>query len=255
MNGFATLSFSPFEIFGVALALQWLGAWLGYVARKRGPPVGEPEHEDFTAILGATMTLLALIIGFSFSMAATRYDQRKDLEEAEANAIGTEFVRADLLPTDARAQVRRLLADYARERILFYETTDARQLKQVDSETDRLQGQLWTAVATHATAQPTPVAALVASGMNDVLNSQGYTLAAWRNHIPPGAWALMLVVAFAGNAVFGYMAKRKRALILLILPVIVSVPFFLIADIDSPRRGVIRVIPVNLITVAQSLRP
>ena len=59
----------------------------------------EEERADFGVVLSATLTLLGLLIGFSFSMAVSRYDQRKNLEEAEANAIGTEYVRADLLPT------------------------------------------------------------------------------------------------------------------------------------------------------------
>ena len=63
-------------------------------------------REDFGFILAATLTLLGLIIGFSFSMATSRYDQRKNYEEAEANAIGTEYVRADLLPAADAATVR-----------------------------------------------------------------------------------------------------------------------------------------------------
>ena len=60
----------------------------------------------------ATLTLLALLIGFSFSMAISLYDQRKNYEEAEANAIGTEFGRADLLPAGDSAKVRDLLRKY-----------------------------------------------------------------------------------------------------------------------------------------------
>ena len=66
-------------------------------------------REDFGLILAAALTLLRLIIGFSFSMATSRYDQRKNLEEAEANAIGTEYARAGLLPAADAAKVRALL--------------------------------------------------------------------------------------------------------------------------------------------------
>jgi hypothetical protein len=76
-------------------------------------------RDDFGLILAATLTLLALIIGFSFSMATARYDQRKNYEEQEANAIGTEYVRADLLSPVEAAKVRSLLGSYLDQRVLF----------------------------------------------------------------------------------------------------------------------------------------
>jgi hypothetical protein len=113
-----------------------------------------------------------------------------------------------------------------------------------------------SARSTPAIALPDPILALVVSGMNDVLNSQGYTQAAWLNRIPVAAWALMGVVAIVCNAMIGYGGRRPRlrSLLLLILPLVVSISFFLIADIDSPRGGVIRVSPQNLLALAESLR-
>jgi hypothetical protein len=92
--------------------------------------------------------------------------------------------------------------------------------------------------------------------MNDVLNSHGYTQAAWWNRIPVAAWGLMGAIAIACNVLVGYGEHRTRAFVLLILPVIVSVSFFLIADIDSPRSGtgVIDVLPQNLIAAAQAMK-
>jgi hypothetical protein len=95
---------------------------------------------------------------------------------------------------------------------------------------------------------------LVVWGMNDVLNSQGYTQAAWWNRIPIAAWVLMGLIAVSCNLLIGYGEHRTSAL-LLVLPPIVSIAFFLIADIDSPRGGVIHVRPYNLITQYQSMKP
>jgi hypothetical protein len=91
--------------------------------------------------------------------------------------------------------------------------------------------------------------------MNDVLNSELHTASAWRFHVPAAAWLLMLSIAIAGNLVLGLSEKRRSAATIAMLPVIVSIPFFLIADVDSPRAGVIRVAPVNLIAQAQSMAP
>ena len=82
---------NPFIIFSIVLVAQWCAAYLGDLVRTRVRPVELDEREDFGTVLTATLTLLALIIGFSFSMAVSRYDQRKTYEEAEANAIGTQF--------------------------------------------------------------------------------------------------------------------------------------------------------------------
>ena len=101
----------------------WLAARLGVFLRTRRP-LQEDEQADFGVIQAATLTLLALIIGFSFSMATSRYDVRKSYEQAEANAIGTEWVRAGLPPPGGAAKVRGLLRRYLDLRIAFYCTRD-----------------------------------------------------------------------------------------------------------------------------------
>jgi hypothetical protein len=255
-----TLMNQPILIFALSLLILWAAAHLGAWLRNRRPALHEKERDDVSVILGATLTLLGLIIGFSFSMAISRYDQRKNYEEAEANAIGTEYLRADLLaPTDA-AKVRTLLARYLDQRILFYQAAPNNHLDEINTTTAQLQNDLWSAIRPAAAAQPTPIVGLAVSGMNDVLNAQGYTQAAWWNRIPFAAWCLMFQIAIFGNILLGYylqdpLQARRRDTLLLILPFILSIAFLLIADIDSPRGGFIHVSPQNLISLSQSLRP
>jgi hypothetical protein len=125
-------------------------------------------------------------------------------------------------------------------------------LAKVNADTTELQNELWSAVRTGA-AQATPLVALAVSGMNDVLNSQGYTQAACWNRIPIAAWVLMAAVAICCNLLLGYVAHRRNRRLFLITPVAVSISFFLISDIDSPRWGVIHVAPENLLSLSQSL--
>jgi hypothetical protein len=244
---------NPFIVLIASLVAQWLAAYVGDFVGKRGPLKAD-VRVDFDIVRNAALTLLALIIGFSFSMAVSRYDQRKNFEEAEANAIGTEYVRADLLPTDDAASVRDLLRRYTDQRVKFYQAGDEPQLSQIDADTAKLQAELWSAVSHAAAMQPTFVVTLAVSGMNDVLNSQGFTQAAWWNRIPAAAWWLMGLIAISCNFLIGYGERRSSGVVLIILPLIVSVSFFLIADIDSPRGGVIRVLPQNLIAVFQSMK-
>ncbi|MGA9181726.1 MAG: hypothetical protein WB117_12265 [Candidatus Acidiferrales bacterium] len=245
----------PLLVLVLSFLVMWLSARFGLRCRKRRAELGDGVHQDLALIISAALTLLGLIVGFSFSMAISRYDQRKSLEEAEANAIGTEYLRADLLPPADAAKVRALLGAYLDQRVLFYKSRDAKELEKINADTAQLQTKLWSAVEAPAIAQPSPVIALAAAGMNDVLNSQGYTQAAWWNRIPSGAWFLMIAVAICCNVLVGYDSRQDgaRAVRLLVLPFVLCIAFFATADIDSPRRGVIRVRPQNLISLAQSL--
>jgi len=244
----SSLAHHPVLLLAVSFPVLWLSTWIGAVLSRRLRTELESAHDDFTVVQGATLTLLALIVGFTFSMAVTRYDQRKNYEEAEANAIGTEFVRAELLPPADAAKVRALLLQYLGQRILYYTAQDPHELEQVDSRTATLQKELWSAVVAPGLAQPTVVSALAVAGMNDVLNSQGYTTAAWLNQIPEGAWRMMVVIAVCSTLLIGVGARDTRVGrgLFVVLPAILSIAFFLIADIDSPRYGVIRVVPQNL---------
>jgi hypothetical protein len=199
--------------------------------------------------------LLGLIIGFTFSMAVTRFDQRKNFEEEEANAIGTEYLRADLLPSTDADQVHQLLRTYLDQRIVFYQAMEGRQLEQNIAQTAQTQAALWSVVRKAANSTPTPVVALAASGMNDVLNSQGYTQFAWDDHIPVPAWMLLVAIGIGCNLMVGYSARRpaQEKLLSFILPLFISISFLLIADIESPRGGLIRVKPQNLIILSRSL--
>lgn len=245
----------PFVVLLCSLLLLWISGRFGlYVHTRR--PLRDNERDDFAVVQGATLTLVGLLIGFSFSMAISRYDLRKNYEEQEANAIGTEYVRVDMMPA-ASSSLKTALKRYTDLRIAFYETKDQQKEQQIDTETAQLQNEMWSAVSKEAQLQPSATASLVASGMNDVLNSQGYTQAAWWNRIPVSAWYLLAAIAACGNFLVGYSIRTPKTMVglLFIFPLVVSVSFFLIADIDSPRGGLVRVVPQNLVSLSKSLNP
>jgi len=243
----------PLLLFAVSLIALWLAAQTGSWWSRRGK-LDADDQADLGVIVAAALTLLGLIIGFTFSMAISRYNQRKDCEAAEANAIGTEYARAGLLPAADAARVRGLLTSYLSQRTSFYTTRDPRRLQQLKSSESKLQNDLWAAVQSCATTDRSPVMALAVSGMNDVLNAQAYTQAAWWNRIPGAAWALMAAIAVCCSYLVGYTARHsERIRRFFVLPAIVSIAFLLIADIDSPHGGLILVRPQNLESVASSL--
>ncbi|BAN27795.1 bestrophin-like domain [Caballeronia insecticola] len=245
----------PAVLFIVLLALFIAAVAFGAYVLRRVAVLPDRDREDFNIVQTSTLTLLALLVGFSLSMAVSRYDQRKNLEEGEANAIGTEFVRADLADAAQSAKIRSALIRYTKLRLADYRTRASDTLNSIERDTANVQTELWQLATEVARDKPTPISALVVAGMNDTLNSQDYAEAARINHIPLGAWFLMIVIAVMACAVQGYGAKGslRKGLLLTILPATVALSLALISDIDSPRGGIIHVEPQNLARLLKSI--
>jgi len=244
----------PIFVLVVSLLIFWISACIGGWFRKRKGNIEKDNDEDFKFVLNAALTLLGLIIGFSLLMAVNRYDLRKHYEVEETNAIGTEFARANLLPAADATKVHALLKSYLDQRVLHYESRNEQQLGQIDTQTARLQAEMWSAVATPAEARPNPVVPLVLAGMNNVLDSKGYAEAAWRNRVPIAVWTFLGTISVFCNFLIGYSAHGRSVLLFLILPIAISVTLFLMADVDTPSGGVIRLHPQNLVSLVESLR-
>jgi hypothetical protein len=243
----------PSLLFAAMLVLFVGCTTAGAFARIHGHKLSSAERAEFDLVRNAMFTLLGLIIGFAISMAVSRYDLRKGLEEAEANAIGTEFVRLDFMPPATAAKARALLKTYTDQRIAYYALLGTDDMARNADDTAKTMTALWAAIAPDVDARQTPVAALVASGMNDVLNAYGYTVAAWRNRLPVEVWLLLIVVGAGCNFLIGFGAEKLSSATHGILPLTASLAILLIADVEGPSNGFVRVHPVNLIDAAASM--
>jgi hypothetical protein len=243
----------PALILAVSLPVFWLSSSIGARFRGNARHLQPNDRDDLKFVLGGALTLLGLIVGFTFQMALNSYDRRRTLEVREANAIGAEYARTDLLPAADAVVVRALLKSYIDQRILNYSLRSEQHVQQGAAQTARLQAEMWSTVAGSAAAQPSALTALVVSGMDDVLDSEGYAQAAWRHHIPIAAWGLLFLISIFCNLLIGRAAQGTGGFVFLILPVALSISLFLIAEIDSPRAGSIRIEPQNLQNLAHSL--
>jgi hypothetical protein len=245
----------PLLVFAVALVVTWGSIRLGVMLSSRLGVLQEDVRKDLETVQAATLTLLGLLIGFAFSMAVSRYEERKTYEETEANAIRSEYIRADLLPAADGAKMRALLRDYLEQRMQFYAARNAQELGQINARTARLERQLWSDVVTSVAAQPTAMVLLAVSGMNELFNSRGSAMAARQNRLPSASWGLLAVVAVICALLLGFGARGApgERMLATVVPLTVALAFLLIADIDSPASGVIRVIPENLAALASSL--
>jgi hypothetical protein len=243
----------PLLVFVVSFAMLVVAAWVGDFLRKRSKSSAEANRDDSGVVLAGTLTLLGLIIGFSFSMATSRYDLRKNAEQVEANAVAVLYMRADLLPPADAAKVHQMVKNYLDQRIAFYSTRDRSQLDRIDDETGQIEKDLWSTIEAAVEPLPPQLEGLFISATNDLVVSQLSTRAVWVNRIPTGAWVLIVVTSIGCNFLIGYRARQTDWLVFLVMPVAVSISLFLIADLDSARGGGIRVRPNNLIGLSQSL--
>ncbi len=240
------------------LAALEIGVQLGKFFGRRHPPTdGEKSSVNFAT--AGMMGLLAFLLGVSLSMASDRYQQRRDSVLAEANAIGTVWLRATVA-TGAEGEVlQRLLRDYTETRIaVVIGSTDPAQVDRLNQKTNTLQTEIWRIARTVAERSPTPISGLLLSSLNDMIDLSLTNRRNFNSHVPPYILRLLLTVSiFAVGAVgygFGLVDSRQPALSVLLLGVW-TLAILLIIDIDRPQTGQVRVDPAPLVWTLQGFGP
>jgi hypothetical protein len=232
-----------FLLFLGTVACLRMGWRLG---RARLRASGEDSVAGLGAIEGAIYALMGLLIAFTFTGAAQRFENRRDLIVAEVNAIGTAWLRLDILDAEARQEVRTLFKEYLDVRIATYanvsdtELTAARVAKSLE-----LQKAIWNRLIAAAKQDPTVrTTSSVLPPVNEMFDLANTRLLATRQH-PPLAIYLMLAFLILVSAVFaGFaMAKSERRSMLHIVgfAAVVSIAAYLILDLEFPRLGLLRV--------------
>jgi hypothetical protein len=228
-----------------------------YIGRRHADHVDEVSHAGAVAAQGAVLGLLALLLGFTFSLALGHYDARTTAVVDEANAIGTAWLRTDLLPEPARSEARDLMQQYVAARVkasvVSLENSDVRDA--LVQEADDIGTRIW-ALAAQAAVTGGEVPLSFGEAFNDVLDGLGRRDAAVRHHISPIVLLALFGTFLAMGFVLGYCAGAVRAR--MTPPVYVSVGMtvmtvFLILDLDRPRRGLIEVDQTPLFEVAEMM--
>jgi hypothetical protein len=242
-------------IFVVGLALIWGVSELGWRLGQRG----DGHSTNIGTLESATAGLLALIIGFTFAMALSRFEARRDAVVQEANAIGTTALRARLLPEPHRAESLKLLREYVQVRIAaFHSGHSFAELKTTVERSNAIQEALWK----QARAVGENDKALVPSGffiqsLNQMIDAQGVRLAALRNRIPSIVLVMLYVLAAAAGGFVGYasaMDPRLTRLPVVIMGLLISLVLYLIIDLDRPNSGFITNNQQAMIDVAESIK-
>jgi hypothetical protein len=208
--------------------------------------------------LGGLLGLLGLLLAFTFGMAGARYDDRRNLVVEEANAIGTAWLRADLVPEPMRTQARAVLREYAQARLDAVAGGMAERDEAI-ARSERLHVSLWSATVDAAAAVPTPPVALFVTAVNEVIDMHARRLAAsTRNPIPPVIFGTLYGVALLVLAALGYsrgLVGDRSAVATILLSVVLAVVLALILDLDRPGEGFLRVSQQAMRDVRSSMGP
>jgi nucleotidyltransferase/DNA polymerase involved in DNA repair len=234
---------------------------IGYVFGRRGTQeANDGTSGTFLGVMGSVLGLLALLLAFSFSMAATRYDQRKQLLVKEANAIGTSYLRTNLLTAPAETQLQDLLREYVDARLAQHDAgIDPDKVKQTAAVTEQLQTKLWNLAAAEARKDSHSLsAAQVVQSVNDVIDVSAEQAAAYRNHVPEVILWMLLATALASGALVGCAFGRSRERHLtatIVFAAMTTVVVLALFDLDRPRRGLMRVSQQAMTDLRTTMQP
>lgn len=238
-------------LFGLLLLMAEVGYRLG---RRRSGPAAPQLATVENALLG----LLGLLLGFSYSMAEARFELRKNLVVEEANAIGTSWLRAGLLPEPERTLERADLRRYVDSRLAFYEAgVSEEKLRAARRNAARMQERFWARASAVAAQEPRAVTTgLLLQSLNEVIDLDAKRQAALENHVPTVIPLLLCLIAVLALSVIGYGGghhKLRGALSTTLLAMAIAAVFFTILDLDLPRQGLIRISQRRMIELRESL--
>jgi hypothetical protein len=226
---------------------------IGYRFRRRRTSEGEGA---LGTLVGAGMGLLAFFLAFTFGLAASRFDDRRQLVLAEANAIGTAYLRAGLVPDPHSSEIRKLLRDYTDSRI---EAVLPGKLDAAMVRSEELHRRLWTEAAALGRTDPhSIVAGLLIESLNEVIDlHQMRVTAALRSRIPSRIWDTLYALTVFAMLAMGYHAGQsaERSLAVVPLALAFSAVILVIADLDRPQEGSLRVSQQALIDTRKSMEP
>ena len=229
----------------IAQALTMLASLeAGFRAGMRAPRMPQPD-EGLRAMEAALFALMGLMLGFAFAGAVSRLDARRELIVREANAIGTAYLRVDLLPAAVQPELRQLFRRYLEARLRVYtELADPPPARRAASEAVDLQQRIWQAVIAARGADPTGDAArVVVPALNEMIDVTTARTVAQQTRLPLPILGLLLALAVLSAFVAGYAmaARGRRSLVHMVLyAVAVSLTTYIVFDLDNPRIGLIR---------------
>lgn len=251
---YASISITA-TLFLLIILLNEIGFRIGRFVQDRT----DTEIKTLTGSIQASILgLLALLLGFTFSMSMQRYDNRSQALISEANAIGTAILRVQLLPTEYQNKASHLLREYVDQRIAIgkLDLTRREQRKDYNDRISKLQTDLWALAVLAVNDDPRPVTtgAFVTS-LNELIDSQGKRNALLQMHVPEVVLFLLFVVFIASGGILGYssgLTGKRVVAPTIMVSFLIAMIVFIIIDLDRPKRGLIQVDQGSMLVLRES---
>lgn len=239
-------------------ASERTGWWAG---RRRLKALGKDANEGLGASDAAVFGMMGLLLAFTFTGAASRFDHRRDLVVAEANAIGTAWLRLDLLQEAPRKEARDLFRKYLDGRLATYRNVeDTIATSQARERTAQLQAQIWgvLAAAVHED-KSLPLAQSVLPPANEMFDLATTRYMATKQHPPVAIYLLLAALILVSAFLIGFSqsgSPRQSRAHVLAFAAITAIALYLIIDLEFPRRGLIRVDSIDqaLVDLRESMQ-
>jgi hypothetical protein len=254
------LNATPIILLGlILLVLMGLAAWAGHLLRRfrdrrSASKDGEDGgHEGY--VVSAVLGLLALLLGFTFALSVDRFETRRGLVLQEANAIGTSYLRAQLLEEPHRTRVSGILRDYTENRVTLATTAPAKMGPLLETN-DRLLVDLWSATAAAFDSVRTlDFSTALLDTVNEVIDLDASRKAARQVRVPGEVFLVLIIYVTVTAGVMGHVLTSSRGLVAtLVLFALVTLSLMLIIDIDRPAAGGISESQGPMIVLRDSLR-
>lgn len=214
------------------------------------------KETSLGSMVGSTLGLLAFMLAFTFGLAGARFEDRRQILLSEANAIGTTYLRAAMLPEPMRTETRARLREYVDVRLEGVQQPG--KLEQSVSRSGELHNQLWSLAVAAAEKERTPMTSLYIQSLNQVIDMHATRImAGLRSRVPAVIWIVLYLLGFLAMVLMGYqsgLANSRRSIAAVVLILGFSLVFYLIADLDRPGKGMLQVSQQSMIDLRNSMK-
>ena len=249
-------AFPIWTIFPITFVVGLISVEIGRrVARLWRQRAKDKAEAPAAPTVAATLGLLAFLLAFTFGMASSRFEERKQAVVAESSAIQTTYLRAAMLPEPMSTDARNLLRQYVDVRIAGVQSG---QLQQAVTKSEELHKQLWAVTMAAAQKERSPMTSLFIQSLNEVINlHEKRIIAGVHNRVPLPIWIglyLLLVIAMAVMGYYEGMSGTMRSLAVFGMVIAFSAVLSLIADLDRPGQGLLQVNQQSMLDLQRSMR-
>ena len=249
--------FPLWTILPITVGLALLSVELGYrLARNRQLRAQEEKESQVGGMVGATLGLLAFMLAFTFGLAGSRFEDRRQVVLSEANAIGTTYLRTQIIPEPMRTEARNLLREYVDARLEAVQQPG--KLEQAIARSEELQNRLWSQAVAATEKERSPMTSLFVQSLNEVIDLHATRImAGLQSRVPAVIWIVLYLLGFLAMVILGYqggLANSKRSVAVVALIVGFSLVLVLIADLDRPGQGILRVSQQSMIDLRHSMK-